>query len=1033
SGDQVAQKVYAISEAAAFVDMTAAAEAAGTVEAEEADAEAGEAEEAEAEAEATTYTASADGVTVTVTAPVGALPENVELIVTLLDEDSDAYTEAAEAVGYDAEDEDTGMAAMDISFYDGDGLEVEPTAPVSVSIDASALLPEEADAETIEVQHLTETETGVEATLVADADNGVDTDAATVEFEVESFSTFTLTWSNGDSMSGGPGGNNSASVTATATSYLSDTSTVIGDSTETLSLSSGTAVALTEDNYCLRIDGYTLDYATIKIGSSSAVTATSITVTMTTTTTGGGGYGPGQSQSQSTTTTYTVTYIDSNGTEQTYSSTSEPSITISLYYTKNNPSVEISVSGSSDAYTLTATPSDFSGDPSYSWEITDESANATIKPNDDGTATVTWSENASEGDTVTVQVTATYTDDDGNKETATSTYTLYYGYELLIVYVTCNGDSAAEGATVTITDTSGATQTGTTDENGCVSFWVSDATTYTISASYAVSTSQTLTGSETIIVNGVTTETIDLTSSASKGSSVISSKSFNHIDVKFEGAESEGSEGYTLDDVTSIYIYNASNTLVYYSTEKSTDTSTGEWRFTFKNTSGTTVQNLTLYTSYSIVVTYTVIDSNNQSHTYTATITSDSTYADGATYSTDGDNAYKLYNYLYGTSYSSNAELKMDGITEVDIGGMSVYLVAAILCNGSTVSGYNNLSGTDGLDFVLDLGTLLKYSANWDFEVEKTFKNSGMDAGQFTFILASASVTNSVWTIGDTLQTQTNSAANASSDGNSTDTISFTQINYSSDDVGTYYYIVYEQNGGTTVDGIAYSSAVYGVVVTVTTTETTSTSGTKTVTTAVTATYYNLKWDSNSNGYVVTGDAINTWTWSSSGSTLISLPFTNSYASSTDFTIVKVDADNTSTTLSGAEFTLTSSDGSTYYKADGTAETSEVTLTTDSDGKISVKGISNGTYTLTETAAPDGYNLLTGTVTITVSGGTVTAYYDGENILTTDSDGNYIITVKNEAGYVLPSTGGSGTWLYTLTGLTLCGAALVLWKRREQD
>ncbi|MCD8126285.1 MAG: LPXTG cell wall anchor domain-containing protein, partial [Clostridiales bacterium] len=131
-----------------------------------------------------------------------------------------------------------------------------------------------------------------------------------------------------------------------------------------------------------------------------------------------------------------------------------------------------------------------------------------------------------------------------------------------------------------------------------------------------------------------------------------------------------------------------------------------------------------------------------------------------------------------------------------------------------------------------------------------------------------------------------------------------------------------------------------------------------------------------------------------------------------------------STTLNGAVFTL--SDGST-------------TETYTVNGSLTIENITYGTeYTLTETTAPDGYNLLTEPIKFTVnSDGTVTftSGADNGNVATysTDASGNITITVKNEAGYVLPSTGGSGTWLYTLTGLTLCGAALVLWKRRVTD
>lgn len=51
-------------------------------------------------------------------------------------------------------------------------------------------------------------------------------------------------------------------------------------------------------------------------------------------------------------------------------------------------------------------------------------------------------------------------------------------------------------------------------------------------------------------------------------------------------------------------------------------------------------------------------------------------------------------------------------------------------------------------------------------------------------------------------------------------------------------------------------------------------------------------------------------------------------------------------------------------------------------------------------------------------------------------DGIYTITIENTAGEALPSTGGAGTWFYTLSGMTLTAAALlygcVMRRKRER-
>jgi fimbrial isopeptide formation D2 family protein len=87
-----------------------------------------------------------------------------------------------------------------------------------------------------------------------------------------------------------------------------------------------------------------------------------------------------------------------------------------------------------------------------------------------------------------------------------------------------------------------------------------------------------------------------------------------------------------------------------------------------------------------------------------------------------------------------------------------------------------------------------------------------------------------------------------------------------------------------------------------------------------------------------------------------------------DFTyalnLVKLDQ-GTEKALKGAEFTIQvktaddkdkASEGK-YVKADGTLTDNkgEAKLTTGSDGKINVKGLDAGTYTVTEESAPDGY------------------------------------------------------------------------------
>ena len=147
----------------------------------------------------------AEGVTVTVKVPANTLPEDVNLVAEMLAEDTQAHADAEAALA-EAEVQYDGMIAMDIRFEDAQGNEVEPANEVEVSIDAQALLPEDADPETVAVQHLKEDETGavtVETVANTDAATGDITVAENAEqpalnmastFAVDGFSTFTIIW-----------------------------------------------------------------------------------------------------------------------------------------------------------------------------------------------------------------------------------------------------------------------------------------------------------------------------------------------------------------------------------------------------------------------------------------------------------------------------------------------------------------------------------------------------------------------------------------------------------------------------------------------------------------------------------------------------------------------------------------------------------------------------------------------------------------------------------------------------------------------
>lgn len=82
-------------------------------------------------------------------------------------------------------------------------------------------------------------------------------------------------------------------------------------------------------------------------------------------------------------------------------------------------------------------------------------------------------------------------------------------------------------------------------------------------------------------------------------------------------------------------------------------------------------------------------------------------------------------------------------------------------------------------------------------------------------------------------------------------------------------------------------------------------------------------------------------------------------------------------------------------------------------GQASFYGLAAGDYYLEETKAPGGYNLLKSRVKVTVNADTT-----GEGV---------DITIVNTRGFTLPSTGGTGTVIFTVVGIVIMlGAAFML-------
>lgn len=154
------------------------------------------------------------------------------------------------------------------------------------------------------------------------------------------------------------------------------------------------------------------------------------------------------------------------------------------------------------------------------------------------------------------------------------------------------------------------------------------------------------------------------------------------------------------------------------------------------------------------------------------------------------------------------------------------------------------------------------------------------------------------------------------------------------------------------------------------------------------------------------------------------------------FKYTKGSGENEKTPLQGAEFILykMNGDAKSYVVAsegkltNWTSTESEATkFTSGTNGNISITGLDADTYYLKETKAPDGYNMLTEDVTVTVTKeynestnvGTASYAYNGA----TKADQ---VEVENNAGTTLPSTGGMGTTIFYVVGGGLMAVAVVL-------
>ena len=141
-------------------------------------------------------------------------------------------------------------------------------------------------------------------------------------------------------------------------------------------------------------------------------------------------------------------------------------------------------------------------------------------------------------------------------------------------------------------------------------------------------------------------------------------------------------------------------------------------------------------------------------------------------------------------------------------------------------------------------------------------------------------------------------------------------------------------------------------------------------------------------------------------------------------------------------------DGVYYAKGFAAKKADATTFVPNSGGHIVVKGLEDDAYSLTEIATDKGYVLLKDAVKIVIKTSengqcekcgvkllTASATVNGKDVTMTDGNAIVPLTVVNNPGFDLPKTGGYGTWMFTIGGVVLLGAAafIVIRSRKHKN
>ncbi len=169
---------------------------------------------------------------------------------------------------------------------------------------------------------------------------------------------------------------------------------------------------------------------------------------------------------------------------------------------------------------------------------------------------------------------------------------------------------------------------------------------------------------------------------------------------------------------------------------------------------------------------------------------------------------------------------------------------------------------------------------------------------------------------------------------------------------------------------------------------------------------------------------------------------TNTYQPLTDIQILKIKAGTSGENqvkLGGAEFKLEKLTADGKNAIDSAFEAQTVTTGDGKEngelGSAKFQNLEDGTYQITETKAPDGYNLLKSPIKVEINRRDNSIKVDGD-VFDKISDNTITIQVANQAKFQLPATGSWSRLILGFTGAIIAGTALIMYlllqKRRKE-